>query len=101
MPDFNAANLRGETIEVKYKGEGPKRILLYFTPTCPYCREQFAYWREIIERADPNQFEVLGVARNAEDKSKLEALPSLGQLFSRFTDAFTHCSHSRSGATRL
>jgi hypothetical protein len=46
--------------------------LLYFTPACPYCREQFAYWREIIERADPTRFEVLGVARNADDKGKLE-----------------------------
>jgi peroxiredoxin len=72
VPGFVAAGLRGETVEVEYAGAGTKRILLYFTPTCPYCREQFAYWREIIGRADPNQFEVIGVARDAEDKSKLE-----------------------------
>ena len=72
VPEFAAVNLNGENVDVKYKGEGPKRILLYFTPTCPYCREQFAYWREIIGRADSSRFEVLGLARTAEDKSRLE-----------------------------
>ncbi|MBV9211723.1 MAG: redoxin domain-containing protein [Acidobacteria bacterium] len=43
-----------------------------FTPTCPFCRQQFAYWREILERADKANFQVIGLVNQAEDKTRLE-----------------------------
>jgi peroxiredoxin len=72
VPPFTTAGLREERVEVNYPGTGPKRILLYFTPGCRYCREQFPYWRELIAHADAARFEVLGVAANGEDRTKVE-----------------------------
>lgn len=72
FPAFAAAGLRGEQISVSYPEAGAKRVLLYFTPTCRYCRGQFAYWREILGRADRERFEVIGIASDREDRAKLE-----------------------------
>jgi peroxiredoxin len=72
VPSFSAQGLRGETIEVNYGRAGRKRVLLYFTPKCPYCHGQFAYWRELLEHADRDRFEVIGIARDKEDRAKLE-----------------------------
>jgi peroxiredoxin len=79
VPPFSAAAADGSPFEVSYAGQGRKRVLLYFTPTCPYCRQQFAYWREMIERIDGNSFEVIGVVSQAEDRAKLQDyLTSMG-----------------------
>ena len=72
VPTFSAAGLRGEQISVSYPEAGAKRVLFYFTPTCRYCHGQFAYWRQILERADRERFEVIGVASDKEDRAKLE-----------------------------
>lgn len=72
VPSFTASGLSGEPVDVKYTGDGRKRILFFFTPTCPFCRQQFAYWREILERADGDRFEVIGLVDRAEDKTRLE-----------------------------
>jgi peroxiredoxin len=72
LPSFSAKGLRDEPLQVNYNGRGPKRVLLYFTPPCPYCRQQFAYWREILDRTDRNRFEVIGLVADSEDKSKIE-----------------------------
>ncbi|MDT7541995.1 MAG: AhpC/TSA family [Acidobacteriota bacterium] len=69
---FMAEDLRGGKIDVSYNGTGAKRVLLYFTPTCPFCRQQFAYWHEVFVRADRERFEVLGVVSDKEDKEKME-----------------------------
>lgn len=72
LSSFYAKDLRDKPLEVRYGAEAPKRVLLYFTPPCPYCRGQFAYWREILERADSSNFEVMGLVADSEDKSKVE-----------------------------
>jgi peroxiredoxin len=79
VPPFSATAADGSPFEVSYTGQGRKRVLLYFTPTCPYCRQQFAYWREMLERIDGNSFEVIGVVSQAEDKARLQDyLASMG-----------------------
>lgn len=81
LQPFAAASLDGRRVEVSFDGRGPKRVLLFFTPTCRFCRQQFPYWRELLLRADPNRFEIIGVVSQAEDKTKLEAyLRSVGCL---------------------
>ncbi len=71
LPPFSAKELSGEPLAVSYDGRGPKRVLLFFTPTCRYCRGQFAYWRELMERADRERFEIIGVVAEMEDASKV------------------------------
>lgn len=72
LPEFSVVGLRGGKVDVRYSGAGARRVFLYFTPTCPYCRQQFPYWREILTGADRERFEVIGVVSDTEDKAKLE-----------------------------
>ena len=69
---FTAAGLGGEPVAVNYDGGGPKKLMFYFTRTCPFCRDQFPRWREILERVDGERFEVIGLVDEAEDKPRLE-----------------------------
>lgn len=79
VTSFTAEGLNGEPVSVNYTGSGRKRVLLFFTPTCPFCREQFAYWREILERADRERFDVIGLVDQAEDVTRLrEYLRAMG-----------------------
>jgi glutaredoxin len=72
VPPFAAVDLDGAPVRLDYPGSGPKRIMFYFTPACPYCRRQFAYWRDILKQADSARYEVIGLASESEDKAELE-----------------------------
>jgi peroxiredoxin len=72
VPGFVAQGLRGEPISISYTGKEATRVLLYFTPSCPYCQEQFPYWQEIISRANANHFQVLGLVSESEDRAEVE-----------------------------
>ena len=79
VQSFSALGLQGEPININYTGEETKRVLLYFTPACPYCQEQFPYWKEILSRVNRNKFQVLGIVSESEDRTKVgEYLRSVG-----------------------
>jgi peroxiredoxin len=68
VPEFTGAGIDGRPLTVGYTGREPNRVLLYFTPACPYCREQFPYWKEIIDRGPSRGFEVIGIVADTEDR---------------------------------
>jgi peroxiredoxin len=76
---FSAPTLRNQVINVNYTGKEATRVLLFFTPTCPFCSEQFPYWKKMLNRANANQFQIIGVVSESEDRIKIEEyLKSLG-----------------------
>jgi hypothetical protein len=79
LESFSALGLHGENIAVHFKNNAPRRVLLFLSSDCPYCREQFGYWKRIIDMAPVKGFQVVAVAMNSEDRSKLAAyLTSMG-----------------------
>jgi peroxiredoxin len=79
LQSFSALGLHGENIAINFASDAPRRVLLFLSPNCPYCREQFGYWKRIIDEAPVKGFQVVAVAMNSEDKSKLAAyLDSMG-----------------------
>jgi peroxiredoxin len=71
VPPFTAKAFNGDPISIGYSGQGPKKVFFYFTPPCKFCRQQFAYWRDILTRADANRLEVIGLVSETEDLAKL------------------------------
>lgn len=69
---FSAPTLRNQIIGVDYTGTGATRVLVFFTPSCPYCSEQFPYWREILRKADASRFQLIGVVSESDDRTKVE-----------------------------
>ncbi len=68
MEPFKARGLEGSPFEVTHGGEGRRKVLLYFTPPCPFCRAQFVYWREMLGRLGAGRYEVVGLASDREDR---------------------------------
>lgn len=71
VPPFEGTDIEGRPILLNYTGEGPARMLLYFTPTCRFCKEQFPYWNEVLRHASGSTYEVVGLVSDREDKIKL------------------------------
>jgi peroxiredoxin len=71
VPPFTAAGLGGEQIAVTYTSQERDRLLFFYTPSCPYSRQQFPGWLDLAARTDKRKIEVLGLAADAEDKTKL------------------------------
>lgn len=71
--EFNAQGLHDEFVPVRYTGQGPKRVLLFFTPACPFCKKQFAYWRELVDKLDTSRFALFGAVSQSDDKSNVLA----------------------------
>jgi len=79
LESFSAVDLNGETVAIDFVSGGPRRVLMFLSPNCPYCREQFSYWKKVIDLAPAKGFQVVAVAMNSEDRSKLAAyLISMG-----------------------
>ena len=76
---FSAQGLQGERIAIDFANDAPRRVFMFLSPDCPYCREQFSYWKQIIEMAPGKGFQVVALAMNSEDKAKLAGyLNSMG-----------------------
>ena len=73
LESFSAVGLNGENVKVDFASDAPRRVLMFLSPDCPYCREQFNYWHKIIDVATDKQFEVVAVAMNSEDRFKVAA----------------------------
>ena len=79
LESFSALGLHGENIVINFESDEPRRVLLFLSSDCPYCRDQFGYWKRIIDEAPVKGFQVVAVAMNSEDRSKLAAyLNSMG-----------------------
>ncbi|MET0650510.1 MAG: TlpA disulfide reductase family protein [Pyrinomonadaceae bacterium] len=76
---FKAAGLDGSPVEVSFEAGARGKVLLFFSPSCPYCGEQFAHWRELMGRIDASRFEVVGLVNEKEDRGKVrEYLEKMG-----------------------
>jgi peroxiredoxin len=73
LRSFVTKDLEGQPVQLGSTGSGPKRVYLYFTATCKYCREQFPYWKTIVKEAANHNLEVIGLVKEGEDQAALKA----------------------------
>jgi len=68
-----ATDLEGRPYQLDYKKDGRQRLILFFSPTCPYCQQQSPLWRDLLDKVDSNRFTVIGVVSDREDKQLVSA----------------------------
>ena len=68
-----AIDLDGRPYELGYKNDGRNRLLLFFSPNCPYCEQQSPHWRELLDKVDGNRFAVVGVVSDKENPQSVSA----------------------------
>ncbi len=61
-------DLNGQPYQVQYANDGRKQLLMFFSPSCPYCIAQGPIWRDVLNRIDSNRFNVVGIVGDREDK---------------------------------
>jgi len=69
----SAVGLDGRPYQLDYKKDGRQRLILFFSPTCPYCQQQSPLWRDLLDKVDSNRFTVIGVVSDREDKQLVSA----------------------------
>lgn len=47
VPAFTARDIDGDTVSVSYSRTQPHTMLLWFSPTCEACEENFSFWNEL------------------------------------------------------
>lgn len=55
---FDARDLNGNPAKVNYGEKSAKRVLLYFHPTCGFCKKQMPYWKELVSKADSQKYKI-------------------------------------------
>jgi len=68
-----ATDLNGRPYNLQYNKDGRHRLLLYFSPNCPYCQQQTPLWRDLLNHVDGSRFTVVGVVSDREDKESVSA----------------------------
>lgn len=63
-----ATDLEGRPYRLEYKKDGRHRLLLFFSPKCPYCEQQAPLWSDLLDKVDSNRFLVVGVVSDKEDR---------------------------------
>ena len=97
---FSANSLTGQTMSITYSGGERQRVLMFFSPNCPYSREQFTYWRKIIEMASVKNFEVIALARDSEDRQVVETYFEIGGVSFR-VEKLPRCIYTRNDTADL
>lgn len=68
-----ATDLGGLPYQLEYNKDVRHRLLLFFSPNCPYCDQQSPLWRDMLDKVDTTRFTVVGVVSDKENKQLVSA----------------------------
>jgi hypothetical protein len=52
VPDLRGVDLEGKPVEVLYGKDSRKVLVLVFSPTCPFCDQNWPKWQQVISSLD-------------------------------------------------
>jgi peroxiredoxin len=94
---FNAIDI--ENHGVNFSSAKIKKIVLFTSTTCPYCKKQNPYWTQMLNQVDSQKYEVLEIFNSAENRQKVSEYlrmighsdnPKLKVVFSNNEDLQKH-----------
>lgn len=71
VTSITGKDLNGQPYQVEYVNGGRKQLLMFFSPSCPYCVQQGSGWRDVLNQIDSNRFNVVGIVGDREDKQEV------------------------------
>ena len=54
VPDLRGVDVEGKPVEVLYGKDSRKVLVLVFSPTCPFCDQNWPKWQQVISSLDPS-----------------------------------------------
>lgn len=88
LTGFAGLGLNGDSVSIEYGDGFDRRLLIYFSPSCPWCARQLPFWRELESKC--GGCSLLGVVNREEDPVQVRDYLSehdLGELPVVFVDA--------------
>ena len=67
---ITGTDLKGQPYQMHYR-DGKRHLLLFFSPSCPYCIQQGPLWADLLNLIDSSRFEVIGIVSDRDDKQKV------------------------------
>lgn len=64
-------DLKGQPYQMHNRNDGKRHLLLFFSPSCPYCIQQGPIWVNVLNLIDSSRFEIIGIVGDREDKQKV------------------------------
>lgn len=80
MPDLRGFDLEGKPVEVLYGKDSRKVLVLVFSPTCPFCDQNWAGWQRMISSLDRSAVRPVAVDVTSTANSDFIALHQLAGL---------------------
>jgi len=68
---FAGMDLNGRPYQVEYRKDTRRQLLLFFSPSCPYCAQQGPIWRNMLNRIDSTRFNVVGIVGDRENRQEV------------------------------
>lgn len=68
---FAGMDLNGRPYQVEYRKDGRRQLVLFFSPSCPYCVQQGPIWRDMLNRIDCTRFNVVGIVGDKENRQEV------------------------------
>jgi len=54
VPDLRGVDVEGKPVEVLYGKDSRKVLVMVFSPTCPFCDQNWPKWQQVISSLDPS-----------------------------------------------
>ena len=70
-------DLNGQPYQMHYGKDSKRHLLLFFSPSCPYCIQQGPIWANLLNLIDPTRFEVVGSWACSTNPAPLGSHPAL------------------------
>lgn len=70
---LTGAGLDGKAAEVRFDEHGRKKVFLFSSTSCPFCKQQNPMWNQLIEKIDQGKYEVVEIFRDRESVSRVAA----------------------------
>jgi len=81
LDGFTGVDLNGQQLAIDFNRPGRKHIILYLSPSCPYCFQQAPLWRNLLDNLDGNRFDVVGVVSDKNEREPVARnIDELGYL---------------------
>jgi peroxiredoxin len=60
VPAIRAEDVNGKELGLTYSTTGPFTLVLWFSPTCSSCEDNFGLWKEIFSKSEPDRLRIVG-----------------------------------------
>ena len=70
---FKGADLDGKSVELRFDGSQLKKVVLFSSINCSFCKKQNPKWNQLIEKIDRGKYEVVELFRERETQSQVAA----------------------------